>query len=175
MKICIRCKKEKKLSEFYVHKQMKDGHLNKCIDCCKEQAKDREKELRQNPEYIINERSRGRDKYKRLYTGSKPTSQIKAKSMANYLSKFPEKYLSRNKSQRLKAIYSGNNLHHWNYGKGFEKDVIELRPKLHYLAHRFMVYDQERMMYRTLQGELLDTKQRHYDYILNIFRTKIKS
>jgi len=28
-----------------------------------------------------------------------------------------------------------------------------------------MIYDQERMMYRTLKGELLDTRERHITYI----------
>lgn len=38
-KPCIRCSKVLPLSEFYVHAQMGDGHLNKCKACCKEQEK----------------------------------------------------------------------------------------------------------------------------------------
>lgn len=38
MKPCIICKEIKPLSDFYVQKGMKDGHLNKCIKCCKMQA-----------------------------------------------------------------------------------------------------------------------------------------
>ena len=44
MKTCIRCKKEKTISSFYKHKKMKDGHLNKCIECCIECEKIRRAE-----------------------------------------------------------------------------------------------------------------------------------
>lgn len=59
-------------------------------------------------------------------------------------------------------------LHHWSYNKAHWKDVIELTRKQHYTAHRYMVYDPERMMYRTTNGVLLDTRQAHELYIAEV-------
>jgi len=39
MKICFKCQTSKKLGEFYLHKQMRSGCLNKCKDCTKDDVK----------------------------------------------------------------------------------------------------------------------------------------
>ena len=40
MKKCFKCGLEKELTQFYKHKEMSDGHLNKCKECTKKDTKD---------------------------------------------------------------------------------------------------------------------------------------
>ena len=92
----------------------------------------------------------------------------KKESVTRYKIKYPEKVKAKNASSHLKSIIKGNHLHHWNYNIEFAKDVIELNAKDHAKIHRFISYDKETFMYKTLDGVLLDTKEKHLNAINTI-------
>lgn len=167
-KACFKCGLVKPLGEYYKHKQMSDGHLNKCKDCTKQDTDKREKKLRNDPDWVEKEKTRAREKYYRLgYKDKhKPTKEERKAIMSRYIKKYPEKQKAKISSQHMKPEIKGNQLHHWSYNNEHFKDVIELAPKHHAKAHRFLIYDQERMMYRRSDtNELLDTRERHESYI----------
>lgn len=175
-KVCNICLKEKELIDFYPNRGMKDGYQNRCIECTKIKTREREERLSNDPEWVEKNRQRHREKYYRLQYKDKhkPTPEEKKIAIAKHKSKFPEKVKAKNLSNHLKAKVRGNHLHHWNYNIEFAKDVIELSILQHNKAHRYMIYDQERFMYRRVDTmELLDTREKHEDFIFNVIKDKL--
>lgn len=168
-KKCFKCGKTKALKDFYKHPMMRDGHLNKCKECNKSDVKSRYRVLVNNPEWKEKERTRGREKFHRL--GYKGSGKNKYSATQASRKKFPEKYTAHMRSSKIKLNFEGAHRHHWSYNEEHYLDVIQLNNADHRKAHRFLIYDQERKMYRTLSGELLDTRDRHEEYILSMVKT----
>lgn len=163
MKQCFKCGQVKPLYEFYKHKQMLDGHLNKCKLCTKKDVRSKYEYNKKSDSYINKERKRGRDKYYRLYRGTGKSSKDRK---INYINKYPEKYRAALASSKIKTFIDGMEKHHWSYNEEHYSDLIFLTKKEHMKAHRFIVYDQERMMYRRYDNNiLLDTKHSHEEFI----------
>lgn len=89
-KVCFKCKKEKGISNFYKHPQMKDGRVNKCKDC--------------NKVDVINNRKKNIDYY-RSYDRKRGNRQC-----AGYLRKYRESYPKKYKAHLIVnyAIRAGN-------------------------------------------------------------------
>ena len=93
MKVCRECKKNKPLIEFYKHKQMADGHLNKCIECVKSRVtKHRNENIERFREYdksrsLLPHRVKARQEYQKTENGK---IAIK-KARISYIQRYPMK------------------------------------------------------------------------------------
>jgi hypothetical protein len=170
MKKCFKCGELKELTEFYKHKQMGDGYLNKCKPCTKKDVKENYSKNSEDQLYVERERARGRKKYHRLYTG---TAKANNERNIKYHDLYPEKKKANVVSQRVKPPHPGLEKHHWSYNEEHYKDLIFITKREHMKAHRFIVYDQERMMYRRYDNnELLDAKEKHESFIFYCIENK---
>lgn len=161
MRTCTKCGISKPISEFYNAPKNTDKLSKACKDCLKKQSKELYDRKIKDDEFRLqrNEKARhfARSGKRKKYKQSKEYS-IKIKNS------FPEKMSAYNKTRCMSI--AGKELHHWSYNKEHHKDIIYLDRKDHRKAHRFMIYDQEQMMYRRFDNNiLLDNKEAHVKFI----------
>lgn len=172
MKACFKCGQIKPLELFYTHQGMSDGRLNKCIECTKKDARDRFLEKRNDEVFMETERIRSREKYHRLmYREKQKPDPVRKKvwTMA-YKERYPEKAAAKTKARNS---VPGMQMHHWSYRQEHAKDLVILTAKEHYTLHRYIRYDKDTMMYKTLSGILLDTKEKHVAYAFEVFNKEL--
>lgn len=159
-KICFKCNLIKKLDDFYKHPATSDGRLNKCKECSKKDTRDSYKIKSKDENFLILERERSKEKYYRLNYKEKQKIWDSEKTWKN-----SAKYKSLRK--KFKAVPKTHHLHHWNYNDEFLEDIIIIEKFNHRRAHNFIKLDLENKIYTGLNGEILDTKEKHILYLIN--------
>lgn len=76
-KPCIKCNEIKELSEFYPHKQMKDGHLNMCKECSKKATTEHRIKNIDYYRAYDNDRSKNKDRIYRVSLNTKRRRESK--------------------------------------------------------------------------------------------------
>lgn len=183
---CTECLKEKSNDFFYVNGR--GGYRSKCKECIKK----RQKKYRSNNRNSINEYQKkyysvNREKYREYqreyyrlnnetYTPLSEEEKKERKRLSDIKgwNKYPEKRKARSKVS-LHKVKEGYHKHHWSYKEENWEDYFILKNSTHLSLHSYLHYDKEKMCYISKDGILLDTREKHEEYIkVLIIRGDIK-
>jgi len=147
-KTCFKCGETKPLYQFYPHRQMGDGHLNKCKECAKADARRRHHTVKHDPNWLLKERERCRVKSARqrsLFGCKQPSRESKLAWNAHNKHK-RQAHRRAARAVRLGIIQTRDSCehcgatsirlhkHHRDYLKPME--VLWLCPACHGIEHR---------------------------------------
>jgi hypothetical protein len=146
MRICTDCKESKTLDLFHKNSQTKDGISLHCKVCANKRGR----------KYYL---TAGKKKYVQR------SADLNKKYNITKRLKYPEKVAAANALSRIMPVTDGNHLHHWSYNEIHYKDVIELPRSEHDKIHRYMIYDNDKKMYRRRDTmELLWSRNIHIKF-----------
>ena len=170
MKKCNICNEVKSLDCFHKNHLTADGYRYMCKKCASEYGKKYRNCIKQDYELYEKEKKRKREQSKKHGYSERYKGRYAKKHyalMKKYYKRFPEILAAHHKIQYMRI--NGYHLHHWNYNENHYTDVIKLSLKDHRKIHRHLNYDQKEKMYRISKtGILLDTKERHIEFINSI-------
>lgn len=145
-KACKKCGETKLARDFYKDKVTRDGYKNSCKKCIREYAVERLKIKNLDPDWVIKERDRQRIK------------TIKRRGCPVRLMQIQAYETVRGVRELIDS--SKFELHHWSYLERHHRDVMKVTIKEHKKLHRYLKIDKNKLQFRTLGGELLDTKKK---------------
>lgn len=133
-KQCFKCKETKSIDDFYKHKQMKDGHLNKCKECTKTDVK---------TDRIVSPNARAYDirRYQenpnRHAAGVETARQWRIDNPKKYKAQTALNNAVRDGKVRKEACmecgtFENVHGHHWDYNRPLD---VEWRCALHHARH----------------------------------------
>jgi hypothetical protein len=111
----------------------------------------------EKPLWVEKQRARHREKYQRLNYVEKQKDWNKDKPWTK-----TGKYKN---LHRKFGVNKGSEIHHWSYKDENLEDFFVLTTKVHKNCHRFLTFNFETLHFIGVNGEVLDTKEKHKNYI----------